>query len=93
MKEIYIALASIPEAEPTPEVIHPVVEPINKDLEDLYLKVKEDYLELVISPTNLEEFSKSLNALVGILNLPINTITNLAIVSNKIREESNLPPL
>ena len=94
---IYKALADLATNQPNNSVT--VIEPAVLEKGEMVDKLLAsdvilNYKNLILSATNLEEFSKALNAIAGAtgLNLKDNIIT-LAKIANKLREINNLPVL
>lgn len=94
---IYKALADLAsnQNDSSVNIIEPATlesgEKVNKTLSE---DIINNYEAMVVSATNLEEFSKALNAIAGAMGLNLNTdLIVLAKIANKLREVKGLSPL
>lgn len=96
LADLAMSLSDTQDKKGKPEfVIEPAVfkegEMVNKEIAT---NVITNYESIILSATNLEQFSKALNAIAGAMGLNLNTdITVLAKIANKLREVKGLPPL
>lgn len=95
--DIYKALADMAsnQKDETRVVIKPaVLKPNEKVDRKIANDVISNYQQLILSATNLEEFSKALNAIAGAMGLNLkDNIVTLAKIANKLREMNKLPVL